>query len=59
MHEQRDDDTIRRVLISRAEIDMYAIRDYYFMEMNNELRSEIPEEDEGAYSRILINLSMK
>lgn len=59
LHEQRDDDTIRRVLISRAEIDMYAIRDYYFMEMNNELRSEIPEEDEGAYSRILINLSMK
>ena len=29
------------------------------MEMNNELRSEIPEEDEAAYSRILINLSMK
>jgi hypothetical protein len=54
-----DNNTLFRVLISRAEIDMYAIRDYYFMEMNNELRSEIPEEDEGAYSRILINLSMK
>ena len=26
--------TLFRVLISRSEIDMYAIRDYYYMEYN-------------------------
>jgi len=54
-----DYNTIRRVLISRAEIDMYAIRDYYFMETNNELRTDIQEDNEDAYTQILTNLSLK
>jgi len=54
-----DYNTIRRVLISRAEIDMYAIRDYYYMETNNELRTDIQEENEDAYAQILTNLSLK
>ena len=54
-----DYNTIRRVLISRAEIDMYAIRDYYYMETNNELRADIQDESEDAYTQILTNLSLK
>ena len=55
-----DSNTIRRVLITRAEIDMYAIRDYYYMEYNNELRNDIQDEDnEDSYGQILTNLSLK
>ena len=55
-----DNNTIRRVLISRSEIDMYAIRDYYYMENNNELRNDIHDEDNGdVYGVILMNLSLK
>ena len=55
-----DNNTIRRVLISRSEIDMYAIRDYYYMENNNELRNDIHDEDNGdVFGVILMNLSLK
>ena len=55
-----DYNTIRRVLISRSEIDMYAIRDYYYMEYNSELRNDIKDEDnDDCYGQILINLSAK
>ena len=47
-------------IITRAEIDMYAIRDYYYMEYNNELRNDIQDEDnEDSYGQILTNLSLK
>ena len=59
VQESGDYNTIRRVLISRSEIDMYAIRDYYYMETNNELRTDIQEENEDAYAQILTNLSLK
>ena len=59
VQESGDYNTIRRVLISRAEIDMYAIRDYYYMETNNELRTDIQDENEDAYGQILTNLSLK
>ena len=59
VQESGDYNTIRRVLISRAEIDMYAIRDYYYMETNNELRADIQDESEDAYTQILTNLSLK
>ena len=59
VQESGDYNTIRRVLISRAEIDMYAIRDYYYMETNNELRTDILDENEDAYGQILTNLSLK
>ena len=54
-----DYNTIRRVLISRSEIDMYAIRDYYYMENNSELRNDIHDENEDVYGQILTNLSLK
>jgi AAA+ ATPase superfamily predicted ATPase len=59
VQESGDYNTIRRVLISRSEIDMYAIRDYYYMETNNELRTDILDENEDAYGQILTNLSLK
>ena len=59
VQESGDYNTIRRVLISRSEIDMYAIRDYYYMETNNELRADIQDESEDAYTQILTNLSLK
>ena len=59
VQESGDYNTIRRVLISRAEIDMYAIRDYYYMETNNELRTDILDENQDAYGQILTNLSLK
>ena len=59
VQESGDYNTIRRVLISRSEIDMYAIRDYYYMETNNELRTDIQDENEDAYGQILTNLSLK
>ena len=59
VQESGDYNTIRRVLISRSEIDMYAIRDYYYMETNNELRTDILDENEDAYGQILTNISLK
>ena len=60
IHETGNDyNTIKRVLITRSEIDMYAIRDYYYMENNNDLRTEIQDDGEDAYMQILTNLSLK
>ena len=53
-----DNNTLFRVLISRAEIDMYAIRDYYFMETNNDIKSDIADDTNGAYGQILVNLTL-
>ena len=52
-----DNNTLVRILISRAEIDMYAIRDYYYMDTNNDIKNDI--EDDSAYGQILVNLSLK
>jgi hypothetical protein len=38
---------------------MYDIRDYYYIETNNELRADIQDESEDAYTQILTNLSLK
>ena len=54
-----DVNTIRRILISRSEIDMYAIRDYYFMDTGKELRADIQQENNDAYTQIVTNLSLK
>ena len=54
-----DNNTLFRVLISRAEIDMYAIRDYYFMESNHEIKDDIADDTNGAYGQILVNLALK
>ena len=54
-----DNNSLIRVLISRAEIDMYAIRDYYFMDTNHEIKNDIEDDTAGAYGQILVNLSLK
>ena len=54
-----DDHTLLRVIISRAEIDMDEIRDYYFRDWNTDLRNDIDGDCSGAYGQILMNLSEK
>jgi hypothetical protein len=54
-----DEDTLFRVLISRAEIDMDDIREYYFRDWNTDLKNDIEGDTSGAYGQILMNLSEK
>ena len=54
-----DENTLFRVLISRAEIDMDDIREYYFRDWNTDLRNDIDGDTSGAYGQILMNLSQK
>ena len=54
-----DNKTLLRVLISRAEIDMYAIREYYFKDRNIDIKNDIEDDTNGAYGQILVNLSFK
>ena len=56
-----DINTLSRVLINRVEIDMFAIRDYYFKETKNELPKEIENtcKDHGDVGTILLNLSVQ
>lgn len=54
-----DTKTLFRALISRAEVDMDDIRDYYFRDWNTDLRNDIDGDCSGAYGEILINLSEK
>ena len=54
-----DNNTLFRVLISRAEIDMYAIRDYYYMESNSDIKNDLEDDANGALGQILVNLTLK
>ena len=54
-----DNNSLFRVLISRAEIDMYAIRDYYFMESNSDIKNDLEDDANGALGQILVNLTLK
>jgi hypothetical protein len=54
-----DNNSLFRVLISRAEIDMYAIRDYYFMESNSDIKNDLEDDTNGALGQILVNLTLK
>ena len=56
-----DINTLSRVLINRVEIDMYAIRDYYFKETKCELPKEIENtcKDNGEVGTVLLNLSVQ
>ena len=54
-----DTNTIRRILISRSEIDMEAIRDYYYMDTGKELSTDIRQENNDAYAQIIDTLSKK
>jgi len=54
-----DDKTLIRVIVSRAEIDMEDIRDYYFRDRNTDLRNDIDGDCSGSYGQLLMNLSEK
>ena len=44
-----DENTLNRILVSRAEIDMDAIREYYFREQKTDLKNDIHGDTSGAY----------
>ena len=46
-------------MVSRAEIDMDALREYYFRDNNTDIKNDIHGGISGAYLRVLINLSSK
>ena len=54
-----DENTLNRVMVSRAEIDMEEIREYYFKDRNNDIKNDIHGDTSGTYRKILINLSEK
>ena len=54
-----DENTLFRVIISRTEIDMDDIREYYFRDWNTDLRNDIDGDCSGAFGQILMNLSQK
>lgn len=54
-----DEKTLNRVMVSRAEIDMDAIREYYFRDRKTDIKNDIHGDTSGTYRKILINLSEK
>lgn len=54
-----DEKTLNRVMVSRAEIDMDAIREYYFRDRKTDVKNDIHGDTSGTYRKILINLSEK
>ena len=56
-----DLNTLSRVLINRVEIDMNAIRDYYFKDTQNDLSKEIENDfkENGEIGTLLLNLSVQ
>ena len=54
-----NEDTLNRVLVSRAEIDMDAIRDYYFRDNNTDIKNDIHGDTSGSYRKVLIDLASK
>lgn len=54
-----DVNSLYRAMITRSEIDMYAIRDYYFQLRNTELKADIEGDTSGSYGQVLVNLSVK
>ena len=56
-----DLNTLSRVLINRVEIDMNAIRDYYFKDTQNDLSKEIENafKENGEIGTLLLNLSVQ
>ena len=47
------------MLVSRAEIDMDAIRDYYFRDNNTDIKNDIHGDTSGSYRKVLIDLASK
>lgn len=54
-----DNNTLNRILISRSELDMYALRDYYYIERKTDMFRDIKADTSGSYGEVLVNLSLK
>ena len=54
-----NENTLNRVLVSRSEIDMDDIREYYFRDNNTDIKNDIHGDTSGSYRNVLINLSSK
>lgn len=54
-----DTNSLNRTLISRSEIDMYALRDYYYMAKKTDIFTEVQSYTTGSYGEVLCNLSLK
>ena len=54
-----NENTLNRVLVSRSEIDMDDIREYYFRDNNTDIKNDIRGDTSGSYRNVLINLSSK
>lgn len=52
-----DEETLSRVLVTRHEIDMDFIRNYYKLETKNELIDDIKGDTSGSYQKICIKLA--
>ena len=46
-------------MVSMAEIDMDALREYYFRDNNTDIKNDIHGDTSGAYRKVLINHSSK
>lgn len=54
-----DINSLNRVLIFRAEIDMYALRDYYFAEKKKDIYTDVSNCTNGSYGEVISNLCLK
>jgi len=54
-----DEKTLNRVMVSRSEVDMDIIREYYFKDWKKTLKEDIKGDTSGHYGQILMNLSEK
>lgn len=54
-----DEKELNRAIISRCDLDMYAIRDYYLMLFNQDLKTAIEGNTSGSYGQVLENLAQR
>ena len=54
-----DTNTLNRVVVGRAEIDMPAIRDYYHMIRNKDIKDDVVDDTSGSYGKVMAALTQK
>ena len=54
-----DTNTLNRAIIPRSEIDMDAVRDYYYMDRKVDIKDDVVDDTSGAYGKTLAALTQK
>lgn len=54
-----DTNSLNRTLVTRAEVDMNALRDYYYMARKTDLFTDVEGDTSGSYGEVMCNLSSK